>query len=66
MKGSFEEGLGSFGTILNQEIELCQFFLTEISPFAYSKIELYVHDSNPFELRDLVAQVCTHAANLPI
>jgi hypothetical protein len=45
---------------------LSQFFLAEISPFAYGKIKLDVHNSNPFELRDLVAQVRAHAANLPI
>lgn len=61
-----EDWLGSFGTILNEEIELSQFFLAEISPFADGEIKLNVHDSNPFELRDLVAQMRAHAADLPI
>jgi hypothetical protein len=45
---------------------LSQFFLAEIPPFAYGEIQLNVHDSNPLELRDLVAQVSAHAADLPI
>jgi hypothetical protein len=62
----FEAQLGSFGTVLNEQVELSQFFLTKISPFADGEIKLDVHDSNSFELCDLVAQVRTHATDLPI
>jgi hypothetical protein len=61
-----KEPLTRFGTILNQEIELGQLLVTQVSPFSNSEIQLNVHDTDPFELGNLVPEVATHSANLPI
>ena len=59
-------GLNRFGTILNEEIELGQLLVTQVSPFSNGEIQLYMHDTDPLELGDLVPKVATHPANLPI
>lgn len=61
-----KKGLDRFGTILNQKIEFGQLLFTKVSPFSDRKVELNVHDPNPLELDDLVPEVATHPANLPI
>ena len=61
-----KKGLNRFGTILNQKVEFGQLLFTKVSPFSDGKIELNVHDTDPLELSDLITQVATHPANLPI
>jgi hypothetical protein len=62
----YKSTLNRFGTILNQQIELGQLLFTQVSPFSNGEIELNMHDTDPLELGDLVSEVATHSANLPI